>query len=129
EFAHAQVAYWGGDRTAYEGGQVSLDPLPHIRRSPFGLVVMPILSFLVMPWMIGWASAPYDPRWASAYPRRYAAMSLAGPAANLLLAVAAFVVIKVLIAFGLLELTSPTTANLSLANWVEAPGTDGHRSP
>ncbi len=31
--------------TAYAGGQVSLDPLPHIRREPFGMVIMP-LAFL-----------------------------------------------------------------------------------
>lgn len=129
EFAHASIAYLGGDRTAYDGGQVSLDPVPHIRRAPFGLVVIPLISFLLMPWMIGWASAPYDPRWAVSHPRRFAAMSLAGPAANLLLAVVAFVAIKVLVGFGLLELAAPTTANLRLSNLVEAPGVDGYRTP
>lgn len=129
EFAHALVSYLGGDRTAYDGGQVSLDPTPHIRRSPFGLVVMPLVSFLLMPWMIGWASAPYDPRWASSHPRRFAAMSLAGPAANLLLALLAFMAIKLLLAFGLLELAAPTASNIRLSNLVEAPGVDGHRTP
>src|SRR5574339_1215078 len=89
EFSHAVVAYLGGDRTAYEGGQVSLDPVPHIRRSPFGLVVVPLISFVAFGWMIGWASAPFDPRWAGGHPRRYAAMSVAGPIANLLLAAVA----------------------------------------
>lgn len=123
EFAHAFVSYLGGDRTAYEGGQVSLDPVPHIRRSPFGLVVIPLVSFIMMPWMIGWASAPYDPRWASNHPRRYAAMSLAGPAANLLLAIIAFVAIKVLVGLGMLEFAQPTLSNL-----VQAPGEEGYRS-
>src|SRR5690554_4189785 len=70
EFSHAIVAYWGGDKTAHEGGQVSLDPMPHIRRSPFGLVLAPLVTFPLFGWMIGWASAPYDPRWAAAHPKR-----------------------------------------------------------
>ena len=39
EAAHAWAALRGGDRTAYLGGQASLDPLPHMRREPFGTVV------------------------------------------------------------------------------------------
>jgi len=52
----------GGDHTAALGGQVSLDPVPHIRREPFGMVVFPILTYVMGGWMMGWASAPYDPR-------------------------------------------------------------------
>ncbi len=89
EAAHAWAAMRGGDLTAYHGGQVSLDPLPHIRREPFGMVVLPLLSVMVSGWPFGFASAPYDPRWALAHPRRAALMSLAGPAANLLLVVIA----------------------------------------
>jgi Zn-dependent protease len=125
EFSHAVVAYLGGDRTAYEGGQVSLDPVPHIRRSPFGLVVVPLISFAFFGWMIGWASAPFDPRWASGHPRRYAAMSVAGPMANLLLAAVAFVAMKLLVGGGYLEFSS----HPSLAQLVEAPGADGYRTP
>src|SRR6187431_1047461 len=106
EAAHSLVAYWGGDRTAYEGGQVSLDPLPHIRREPFGLVVFPILSFFLWGWMIGWASAPYDPEWARRAPKKYAAMSFAGPAANLLLGAIAFVLIRVGLGAGWFELSA-----------------------
>jgi Zn-dependent protease len=89
EAAHALAAKLGGDLTAFHGGQVTLDPVPHIRREPFGMVVFPILSFLVGGWMMGWASAPYDPRWAERYPRRAAWMSVAGPAANFSLAIVA----------------------------------------
>jgi Zn-dependent protease len=89
EAAHAYVAHKLGDDTAYRGGQVSLDPTPHIQREPFGMVVIPFLSWFIGGWMIGWASAPYDPRWAAQYPRRAAFMSLAGPAANLVLAIIA----------------------------------------
>jgi hypothetical protein len=43
EGAHALIARIGGDPTAFHGGQVTLNPWPHIRREPFGLVVVPIL--------------------------------------------------------------------------------------
>ena len=89
EGAHALAAYRGGDLTAYNAGQVSLNPLPHIRREPFGMVFMPLMSVFSMGWPIGWASTPYDPNWEMRYPRRAAWMAAAGPAANLLLAVLA----------------------------------------
>ena len=94
EASHAFAAFRLGDRTAYEGGQLTLDPIPHIRREPFGTVVVPILSFLLGGWMIGWASVPYDPQWAYDNPRSAAKMSAAGPAANLLLALIAALVIR-----------------------------------
>ena len=47
EAAHAWAAWKGGDSTAYDGGQVTLDPLPHIRREPIGMVVLPLVSVLV----------------------------------------------------------------------------------
>ena len=94
EAAHAWAAKRGGDLTAYHGGQVSLDPRPHIRREPFGMVALPILSVLVSGWPFGFASAPYDANWARRHPRRAAWMALAGPAANLLLLILAAVVIN-----------------------------------
>lgn len=82
EAAHAFVAKLGGDSTAALGGQVTLNPVPHIRREPWGMVVIPILAFLFTRGMIGWASAPFDPLWERRHPRRAALMALAGPAAN-----------------------------------------------
>jgi len=90
EAAHATVALLGGDRTAYLGGQVSLNPVPHIKREPFGMIVLPILSLAISGWPFGFASAPYDPMWARHHPRRAAWMALAGPGANLTLMLAAF---------------------------------------
>ena len=100
EAAHAWVAKLGGDLTAYHGGQVSLDPRPHIKREPFGMVVLPLLSCLISGWPFGFASAPYDPQWALRHPRRAAWMALAGPASNLLIAVLALVAIRVGVAAG-----------------------------
>lgn len=100
EAAHSLVAKWGGDLTASEGGQVTLNPIPHIRRSPFGMVVMPILSYWLGGWMIGWASAPYDPTWQRRHPHRSAWMALAGPAANFTLVLLSAVAIRVGVALG-----------------------------
>jgi Zn-dependent protease len=100
EAAHALVAKWGGDLTAFEGGQVTLNPVPHIQRSWFGMVVMPILSYWLGGWMIGWASAPYDPLWQRRHPRRSAWMALAGPAANFTLMFLAAGAIRAGIALG-----------------------------
>jgi Zn-dependent protease len=82
EASHALAAKIGGDETAALSGQVTLNPVPHIRREPFGMVVVPLLSYLVSQSMIGWASAPYDPLWEQRHPKRAALMALAGPAAN-----------------------------------------------
>ncbi|HEU4402109.1 MAG TPA: site-2 protease family protein [Candidatus Polarisedimenticolia bacterium] len=101
EAAHAFVAWLGGDSTAYHGGQVTLNPWPHVRREIFGTVVFPLLTFFASGWMMGWASTPFDPTWARRHPRRQAAMSAAGPGANLLLALAAFVALKALLGAGL----------------------------
>src|SRR5712671_6574574 len=80
EAAHALVAKLGGDETAALGGQVTLNPVPHMQREPWGMVVIPILSFVFTRGMIGWASAPFDPHWERRYPRRAAVMALTGRA-------------------------------------------------
>ncbi|MBZ5516719.1 MAG: site-2 protease family protein [Acidobacteriia bacterium] len=97
EAAHALVAKWGGDPTASRGGQVTLNPIPHMRREIFGTVIMPILSYALGGWMIGWASAPYDPFWRDRHPLRAAWMALAGPVANVTLVLTAAVAIRLLI--------------------------------
>lgn len=94
EASHSLVAKLGGDTTAFEGGQVSLNPLPHIRREPFGMVIMPLLGVFLGGALIGWASAPYDPYWSERHPRRAALMSLAGPAANFSLAIIAAILMR-----------------------------------
>ena len=95
EAAHAWAAHRGGDPTAYLGGQVTLNPAPHMRREPLGTIQVPIASFLLSGWMMGWASAPYDPSWEDRYPRRAAVMAAAGPLSNLLLALLGFLLLRV----------------------------------
>jgi len=95
EGAHAWAALRGGDPTAYHGGQVTLNPIPHMRREPFGMVVLPLISVIMMGWPFGFASAPYNPQWALRHPKRAAWMALAGPAANLVLVLLAALLIRV----------------------------------
>jgi Zn-dependent protease len=94
------AAYRGGDPTAYLGGQVSLNPLPHMRREPFGMVLAPLISTFTMGFPIGWASTPYDPSWEERHPRRAAWMAAAGPGANFALAAIALVALRAGLAGG-----------------------------
>lgn len=112
EAAHAFVALRGGDSTAYHGGQVSLSPLPHMRREPIGMVVVPIITSVVYGWAMGWASAPYDRAWAQRFPRRAAVMAAAGPAANLALAAIAFTLLELGLMTGIF--VTPEFASMDL---------------
>ncbi|MDJ0867854.1 MAG: site-2 protease family protein [Myxococcota bacterium] len=121
EAAHAWAAKRGGDLTAYFGGQVSLDPVPHIRREPFGMVLLPILSLALFGWPFGYASTPYDPMWARAHPRRAAWMSLAGPGANLLLVLLAALCIR----FGIAGDAFAAPPSVNVSHVVEATASTG----
>lgn len=99
EAAHAWTAWRLGDDTAYRGGQVSLDPTPHIRREPIGMVAVPLVSIFLGGWVFGWASAPYDPTWERQYPQRSALMALAGPASNIFLMLLAVLAIRIGVSF------------------------------
>jgi Zn-dependent protease len=124
EFAHAFLAFKGGDLTAYETGHVTLDPTPHIRRSPVGMVLVPILSFVQLHWMVGFASVPFNGDWGRKNPTKQALMSLAGPAANLLLALLALAAMRGLLAAHVFQYAS----EVGSSQYVEPVGA-GARSP
>jgi Zn-dependent protease len=115
EAAHAWAALRLGDPTAYLAGQVTLSPWPHVRRSPLGMLVVPLLSSLTQGWAIGWASAPHDAEWAERHPRRAAVMALAGPLGNLAIAAAAFALIQAGLWAGWFE----PVANMGMQRWVQ----------
>lgn len=112
EAAHSLVAKWGGDTTALEGGQVSLNPLPHIRREPFGMVIIPLLGIATGTGLIGWASAPYNAAWAQEHPKEAARMSVAGPVANFSLALFAGILMRIGLAIGAFMPVSPSFAQI-----------------
>ena len=121
EAAHALVAKWGGDLTAAQAGQVSLNPVPHMQRSPFGTIVVPLISYALQGWMLGWASAPYDPFWQARHPHRAAWMALAGPAANFALMLIGAVAIRAGVSVG--AFTAPTKATFTQVVSASEPGT------
>jgi Zn-dependent protease len=116
EAAHAWAALRLGDPTAWLAGQVSLSPWPHLRRSPIGMGVVPLVTTLVQGWTIGWASVPVDPEWAERHPRRAALMALAGPAGNLAIALAAFALLRAGIGFGVFEAPEQVTVQHLVSN-------------
>ncbi|MEK7615350.1 MAG: site-2 protease family protein [Patescibacteria group bacterium] len=93
EFAHAFVAMLLGDRTAEREGRLTLNPLAHL--DLMGLIPLLLFGF-------GWAKPvpfnPYNlknPKWDSV------AIAIAGPAANLVLALLSGVLFRFsLVSFG-----------------------------
>ena len=110
EAAHAWAAYRGGDSTASDAGLLTLSPLPHLKRTPVGLLIVPLLTAATSGWAMGWASAPYSRSWADRYPRRAAWMAAAGPAANLVIAGLAMALIAAGLATGRFQ--APPAASL-----------------
>jgi len=118
EAAHAWAAKKGGDLTAYAGGQVSLNPLPHMRREPWGMVAIPLISSFLIGWPFGYARTPYDPVWAQNHPRKVAWMAAAGPAANLLLVILCVIIIKL----GILAVFFAEPHSVNMHHMVDAQG-------
>jgi len=95
EAAHAWTAAQLGDPTAMMLGRVTLNPIKHI--DPFGSILWPIIGIISGGWLIGWAKpCPVTPRNFRKYKRDDILVTIAGPLANLLLAVIALTVLIVL---------------------------------
>jgi Zn-dependent protease len=89
EAAHGFVAHALGDNTAWERGRVTFNPLKHI--DPFGTLIFPAMLLLAhSPFLFGYAKpVPVNFR-ALRHPRiDMVWVALAGPATNIILALAA----------------------------------------
>ena len=89
EAAHAFVAHRLGDKTAWELGRVSFNPIRHI--DPFGTLVLPAMLLLShSPFLFGYAK-PVPVNFRALNNPRFdmVLVALAGPATNILLALAA----------------------------------------
>jgi Zn-dependent protease len=102
EFAHAWVAYKGGDYTVRDKGYLTFNPLKYT--DPYFSILLPIL-FLVIGGIGLPGGAVYIDRSLLRSRARDTAVSLAGPAANLLLVL----IIGGLFKFGLVK---PDTSSL-----------------
>ncbi len=95
ETAHAWTADRLGDPTARLLGRVSLNPIVHA--DPIGTVLFPLLAAIGGVPLIGWAKPVPVNVGRLGHPRRdYVFVAAAGPASNLLLAVAAATALTVI---------------------------------
>ena len=139
EVAHGWIALKFGDRTAEFAGRLTLNPIPHL--DLFGSIILPaILIFTGSPVMLGWAKpVPVNPdnfrnyRWGTFW------VSIAGIATNLCLALVFGLAIRLLVTFGMIDVSGsepgrlfamlclPVIINLFLAvfNLVPIPPLDG----
>ncbi|HVW65832.1 MAG TPA: site-2 protease family protein [Nitrosospira sp.] len=93
EAAHGYVAKYFGDLTAYAQGRVSLNPIRHI--DPIGTILLPLMTLLLGGILFGWAKpVPVDFS-ALRHPKQDMLwVALAGPGANLFMALAWAFIIK-----------------------------------
>lgn len=86
EYAHSLMAYKLGDTTAKDSGRLTLNPLVHL--DLWGTVIIPLFLLFTSGIFIGWAKpVPYNPY--NLRDQKYGSLkvALAGPGANLLLAI------------------------------------------
>jgi Zn-dependent protease len=93
EIAHGWVALAFGDDTAKRAGRLTLNPIAHI--DPFGSVILPLLLALTGAAPFGWAKpVPVNPSRLRSPRNQSVLVSLAGPATNIVIAVAAGLAIR-----------------------------------
>ncbi len=99
ETAHAWVAHKCGDDTAKHLGRISFNPLVHI--DLIGTIVLPLVGLFTGGGLIGWGKpVPIDPVNFRRYRFHDNLVAMAGPIANLLLATAALVALRLAQLFG-----------------------------
>ncbi len=130
EYCHGWMAYVLGDPTAKYSGRLTLNPLKHI--DPFGTVILPLFLLFFVGGFIGWAKpVPYNPynlkdqKWGSTK------VAIAGPGANILIALVVGLSLRLLPVSGLalVALHWVVFVNLFLAlfNLIPIPPLDGSK--
>ncbi|MBL7196888.1 MAG: site-2 protease family protein [Candidatus Omnitrophica bacterium] len=130
EFAHGWMAYKLGDPTAKYSGRLTLNPIAHI--DPIGTIALPL--FLVItgsPILFGWAKPiPVNFLGLRNPKKDMIWVGLAGPGANILLAIVISLIIKLKMIFLPLQVLEYfMLLNLVLAtfNLIPIPPLDGSR--
>ncbi len=134
EFAHAWTAWKCGDDTARLQGRLSLNPIVHI--DPIGTVLLPLIMIFASPsvgrFLVGWAKpVPVNPSNLNHRWRDEMLIAMAGPAMNVILAVALVAFARVAVIFGsdvvtdlLLQMAS-LSLMLCFFNLIPIPPLDG----
>lgn len=85
EVARGYAARYWGDPTAEQYGRLTLNPLVHI--DLIGTIIVPLVAFMLTPFLFGWAKPmPINPRNFRHSRRAWRWVALSGPLANLLMA-------------------------------------------
>ena len=112
ELAHGYVAWRLGDPTAKNEGRLTLNPFKHL--DPLG-----VLAFIIM--KIGWAKpVPVNPRYFRNPRQDMLKVALAGPGANVILAIASAALAHLFVNFSFLPFAvlQPLVAMLAASVWI-----------
>lgn len=112
ELAHGYVAWSLGDPTAKNAGRLTMNPLKHL--DPLG-----VIAFIIM--KIGWAKpVPVNPVYFKDPRKGMLLVALAGPGANLLLAVISAILVKFLVMVQILPIfiLRPVGSMLVASVWI-----------
>jgi Zn-dependent protease len=135
EFFHALVAYRLGDATAKLYGRLTLNPVVHF--DPVGGGALAVLMLLGSSFIFGWAKpTPVNPLNLRGGHRGEAIVALAGPASNAIMAVAAAIPVRFILATNMvvpdvvlqvLGLFIEVNIILAIFNFLPIPPLDGSK--
>jgi len=112
ELAHGYVAWRLGDPTAKNAGRLTMNPLKHL--DPWG-----VLAFVIM--KIGWAKpVPINPNYFKNPQQGMLQVALAGPAANIALAIASTILLNLALHLPMLSMffLKPVVGMLVASVWI-----------
>jgi Zn-dependent protease len=130
EMMHSVASYWLGDDTAHEHGRLSLNPLRHI--DPLTTVALPlVLVALGLPPFAAAKPVPINTSRLRFEEFGMALVGIAGPLTNLLLAIVATLLVRVLDPSGwvlqFLLMNIAMNIGLFVFNMIPFPPLDGSR--